>query len=901
MLKRVICLSVLLLLLLAKAYTQGCPVNVDFEHGDFSNWQCSVGKTYDTNAVNITSLQPSAPLATRHEIISAATPGANDPYGLFPKLCPYGGKYSVKLGNDRGGAQAEGLSYTFTVPANVDTFSFTYYYAVVFQDPSHAPHMQPRFIVTAYDVITGASINCSSFDFIADGTIPGFNVSPVQRDVLYKDWTPASLQFGGLRGRQIRLEFRTADCTPGQHFGYAYIDVASSCSKMLATASYCSASNSLVLNAPYGYQSYTWYNADFSANLGNTQFVTLSPPPVNNGLYYVDLVPYPGFGCRDTAPAVATPMNVPDTPAVKSEYSYCQFDIAPPLVATPSPGNTLLWYTTATGGVASFYTPTPSTITPGIFNYYVSEKVLYGCESDRRKITVNVSPIAITKVVVNSAKQCLQGNNFIFTSSGLYNHNAVYDWDLGDGTTLTAVLDSVVSHHYSSTGSYSISLRVKSNVTCPYETSMSVSVTSKPIASFTYPTIICQDQTPVTLTSTSVVPGNSSAINKWWWNINGTISQLESPLPVTINTPGSIPVALVVTTAGGCSSDTSRAFIKVSYKPVAAFNYDKKLCTSGPIPFTDHSSLPPTAIGETITKWTWKVDTIPTSNMQNPSLLLTASTHHINLSVQTSDGCNSNDADSILVIDPRPALSVHISDSCVNKTTRFAASDNSNTATKWYWNFGNGYAPGSNNITKSFTSEGSYSFAVIGETSKGCRDTLYRPFVMYGNKAFAGADTIAAMNQPLQLNANGGSNVRYTWTPAIGLNNAFIENPIAILDRDQQYRLYAVTDKGCESHSQITIKRYNGPALYIPTAFTPNGDGLNEVLRVIPVGIRHFKLFSIYNRYGERIFYTTNYQEGWNGLQNGRPATPGTYVAFAEGIDFNNHPILNKTTVVLIR
>ena len=60
-----------------------------------------------------------------------------DKYGNFPVVCPFGGNYSVKLGNDLNDAEAEGISYTFTVPGNIDTFTFTYFYAVVFEDPGH--------------------------------------------------------------------------------------------------------------------------------------------------------------------------------------------------------------------------------------------------------------------------------------------------------------------------------------------------------------------------------------------------------------------------------------------------------------------------------------------------------------------------------------------------------------------------------------------------------------------------------------------------------------------------------------------------------------------------------------------------------------------------------------------
>src|SRR4051812_37829085 len=81
-----------------------CPANIDFELGNFNNWDCFTGHTYVQNGVNVISLNPSPPTPGRHEIISAANSGL-DQYGKFPTLCPYGDNYSVKLGNDVTGSE----------------------------------------------------------------------------------------------------------------------------------------------------------------------------------------------------------------------------------------------------------------------------------------------------------------------------------------------------------------------------------------------------------------------------------------------------------------------------------------------------------------------------------------------------------------------------------------------------------------------------------------------------------------------------------------------------------------------------------------------------------------------------------------------------------------------------
>lgn len=183
----------------------------------------------------------------------------------------------------------------------------------------------------------------------------------------------------------------------------------------------------------------------------------------------------------------------------------------------------------------------------------------------------------------------------------------------------------------------------------------------------------------------------------------------------------------------------------------------------------------------------------------------------------------------------------------------------------------------------------------------GCRDTAVRPFVIYDNIAFAGRDTVAAMDEPVQLNANGYAGTKYLWTTSIGLNSTVIVNPVATHNQLQLYNLDAFTKEGCDTHTKILIKRYKGPELYIANAFTPNGDGSNDVLHVFPVGIKSFNYFTVYNRFGNVVFHTNNYANGWDGRVKGAPAEAGSFVAVALATDYRGKVLRNKVTVVLIR
>jgi gliding motility-associated-like protein len=895
--------SICLILLASAGSAQvisNCPPNIDFEEGSLAGWDCFIGSTKDSAGLNVINLQPSPPTANRHTLISKLANPGNDLYGGFPKVCPYGGNYSVQLGNNASAKGAEGLSYTFQIPPSADTFTLTYYYAVVFQDPSHTPIQQPRFFVTAYDVVTGDLINCASFNYIATGSIPGFKVSTSDPSVLYKDWTPTSIDFSGLGGRTVRLEFKTADCTLGAHFGYAYVDVATGCGGLLGTGSYCIETNSVILNAPYGFQSYTWYNANYTAIVGTQQSITLSPPPPINSLFHVDMIPYPGYGCRDTADAILTPIPVPDTPQAQTSYFYCQFSGASQLTAIADPGNQLLWYTAPAGGVGSLTAPTPSTNSNGVFEFYVSQKQLFGCESFRRKITVTVSPTPQANFSINSLRQCQKNNSFVFTN-GTTNTtvNSEYLWIFGDGDSSTLLNPAHVFANY---GTYNVRLRVTNPPVCFTEKIIPVEVIADPLAQFYYPPVICGNQTSIALLDNSAVPGGPGVVSNWWWQIGSGNAFVKNPPPFFAPPGQPLLVRLAVSTAEGCRSDTINISLPVYYLPNAIIKLGPPLCSNEPVTFLDASFMPAGSAPDRVVKWSWLFDNSIADNSQNPSLMFAQGLHNAKLIAESDRGCTSAAADSQFMVYGKPAINLSISDSCVFRNILYTAgSMPGNPVSKWSWDFGNGYRPGASVVNKTFTIDGYNPLKLIGETVHGCKDTLIRPFTIYYNRTRAGNDTIVAKDEPVQLDAKGDSGTVYTWTPAIGLNNAFIRNPIATLDVDQQYVLNTFSKEGCDSRSKILIRRYKGPELYMPNAFSPNGDVVNEVLRVFPVGIKSFGYFSVFTRGGQRIFHTTDYTRGWDGTFKGAKLDPGTFVVVATAVDYKGNAMFKKGTVVLLR
>jgi gliding motility-associated-like protein len=169
---------------------------------------------------------------------------------------------------------------------------------------------------------------------------------------------------------------------------------------------------------------------------------------------------------------------------------------------------------------------------------------------------------------------------------------------------------------------------------------------------------------------------------------------------------------------------------------------------------------------------------------------------------------------------------------------------------------------------------------------------------------FAGQDTSIAMGEPLQLHAidvNNSNFSAYTWSPAFGLDDPNSQNPLAVLDQSMTYTVTATAPGGCTGEDQIHISVYKGPDIYVPNAFSPNGDGHNDALRAIPIGIKEFHYFRIFSRWGQVVFQTTNPSNGWNGLYNGQLQSSGTFVWMAEGNDYQGRLVQRKGTVILVR
>jgi gliding motility-associated-like protein len=246
-----------------------------------------------------------------------------------------------------------------------------------------------------------------------------------------------------------------------------------------------------------------------------------------------------------------------------------------------------------------------------------------------------------------------------------------------------------------------------------------------------------------------------------------------------------------------------------------------------------------------------------------------------------------------------PSAGFHYTPACINAPATFSDASSLAGITEWHWDFGDGTTSLLPNPVHSFTSTGNYQVHYRVTSTSGCSADTTKTISILPVVVSAGNDTITAIGQPLQLQAAGAA--AYQWSPATGLDSPLSAAPIARLSNDMVYYLSGITAQGCTGYDTLHIKVYKGTAVYVPNAFTPNGDAANDVLKPIVPGIKNMDYFLVYNRAGQLVFKTTSAGNGWDGRLNGQPQPPGAYVWVIQLQDYLGVTHRQKGIVVLLR
>ena len=158
----------------------------------------------------------------------------------------------------------------------------------------------------------------------------------------------------------------------------------------------------------------------------------------------------------------------------------------------------------------------------------------------------------------------------------------------------------------------------------------------------------------------------------------------------------------------------------------------------------------------------------------------------------------------------------------------------------------------------------------------------------------------AVIELPLDLKARHFGNTVF-WSPGTYLNSRTSYTPIFTGPSEQLYTIEIKTLRGCVTLDTQLVKIVDKVAVYVPNAFTPNGDGLNDILRPILFGIKQLHYFKIFNRLGQQLFETSSPGIGWNGTMQGTPLSTQVVVWLAEGLGVDNKIYKLKGSSLLVR
>ena len=436
------------------------------------------------------------------------------------------------------------------------------------------------------------------------------------------------------------------------------------------------------------------------------------------------------------------------------------------------------------------------------------------------------------------------------------------------------------TYTYVNTGNYIAQLTVSNTFGCSDIVKKNIKIVDGPdLGLNTHDTLIC---------SIDTIQLKTSTIGNYVWSPNYNISSLSSANPL-ISPDTATKYYVSFSDADGCKN-TDSVFVDV--KPFATINLGNDTTVCSPDGFKMNT------ISDAL-NFIWTPSTyLSSSTIKNP--IVTSSAPSITYTVVGNIGkCQSQDQITIKTAPTPIADAGKDTIICFGDPALLQATGGSIytwTPTQYLTasNIANPKVIGLPSATQ---------FKVVVSDTLGCIKTSIDSVIVSVDaifQAYAGRDTSVVINEPVALNGTGG--VTYLWQPATWLSNPTIANPIATPKENITYQLTAISKGGCKAMDEIQINVYKiAPGFYVPSGFTPNNDGNNDVIRPILMGMRSLKLFRIYNRWGQLLFTTSEKGKGWDGTFKGSQQDPGTFVWMAEGVTYLGENLKKQGTVVLLR
>jgi trimeric autotransporter adhesin len=277
---------------------------------------------------------------------------------------------------------------------------------------------------------------------------------------------------------------------------------------------------------------------------------------------------------------------------------------------------------------------------------------------------------------------------------------------------------------------------------------------------------------------------------------------------------------------------------------------------------------------------------------------------YTNFVLTSSFGCSSASIGPVVLYFPGtpPPPVIEHNDPCVGQTLFLSAYDAMPGGT-YAWAYPDGGGSTLQNHLRHNVTTAAAGIYTVTYTVEGCPNSATANILVYTPIVLTDVtpDQTIPFGTSIQLNSQGA--ILYRWTPSDGsLNNPNINNPIASPNETTTYTVYGTGDGGCIDSARVTITIGDDIDEFIPTAFTPNGDGLNDIFRIRNMRTQKLVEFSVYNRYGERVYYNGySREQGWDGTYKGVPCDGGTYFYYViVGLRDGTNRI-HKGDVTLIR
>jgi gliding motility-associated-like protein len=639
-------------------------------------------------------------------------------------------------------------------------------------------------------------------------------------------------------------------------------------------ASICPGFNATLTGTGSG--TYSW-----SPGGETTSSITISPSATTD--YQLTVTDANGCQNTDLATVVVNPVPTADA---GQDQSVC-FGSNVDLLA--SGGDTYVW---SPGNIQSAgYSFTASST--GTYSVLVTNQ--FGCE-DTDDITVQVNPIPVANFM-SSGSVC-EDNDVVFTDNSAITSGSINTWQWNFGNSTSSNTQSPTAS-FSDPGTFQVSLIVTSDQGCQDTITQQQTIWATPVALFSN-SEVCMGL-PSSFSNLSSISDGSALVYAWDLGDGYTTSD---PTPQhQYNSYGAYNANLVVTSPNGCSNSFATTVL-VHALPTAAFTVGP-VCEDDPAAFIDGSTIP---VGN-IASWNWTFgDNTAGSNSSNPSHTYTdPGTYPITMAIVSDHGCPDNTTGLIRII-PKPVVDFATEDVCFGFPSSLTDLSYPVTGSivQYQWNFGDGSTSSDQNPEHTFNTWGWFQVSLTAVTDSGCVETLTvpnavniwaPPTAQFTNNATEASD-IYPLVSFTNLTSTAGL---YFWNFGDG-DTSTMFNPTHMYAQTGVYDVQLITIdlNGCVDTILIPIEIRPTSTVYIPNAFTPNGDTKNDVFQVYSSNIKQLEV-QIYDRWGIKIIEWKDVRGGWDGKVNGTPAQADTYVYRVSTIDVNEKKDIFIGHVSLVR